>query len=81
MLKSHNHPLGVQNKEKSVKPNHGRNPNPKPGDQEQAARGPAMGKRKDEEYTMTETQKKQEPTEWTGVCKKTKTWRMKLPWV
>ena len=46
MLKSHNHPLGGQNKERSVKPNHGRNPNPKPGDQEQTAGGPAMGKKK-----------------------------------
>ena len=46
MLKSHNHPLGGQNKERSVKPNHGRNPNPKPGDQEMAAEGPAMGKGK-----------------------------------
>ena len=46
MLKSHNHPLGGQNKERSVKPNHGRNPNPKLGDQEQAAGGPAMGKKK-----------------------------------
>ena len=73
MLKSHNPPLGVQNKEKSVKPNHGRNPNPKPGDQEQAAGGPAMGKWKDEEYTRTETQKKQEPTKRTGVYKKPKT--------